>query len=84
MRKKALGKIYIIVGIYLLIINPIGPLIFSQIYSIAFSIPLYPLANWFEWIMMSGWFVILLAGIGVYLIIIGYRIIKSTKENLVK
>jgi len=83
MRKKTLGKIYIIVGIYLFIINPISPLIFTPIYSIAFSIPFDPLAtlaSWYEYLMMSGWFVILLAGIGIYLIKIGYRIIKSTKD----
>ena len=80
MRKKTLGKIYIIVGIYLLIINPISPLIFSPIYIIAFSIPFDPLASWYEFLMLSGWVVILLAGIGVYLINIGYRIIKSTKD----
>lgn len=83
MRKKAKGKIYIIVGVYLLIIHPIYPLIFTQVSSIAFSIPVDPLAIWFDWLMVFGWFVIFLAGIGVYLIIIGYRIIKSTKENLV-
>lgn len=83
MRKKAKGKIYLIVGIYFLIINPIVPMIFNLVYTIVFDIPLDPLAYWSEWLMMLGWFVILLAGIGVYLIIIGYRIIKSTKENLV-
>ncbi len=84
MRKKALGKIYIIVGIYLLIINPISPLIFTPIYSIAFSIPFDPLAsleNWHIWLMTSGLFVILLAGIGVYLIIIGYRYIVRLSQD---
>jgi hypothetical protein len=56
-------------------------MIFNHVYTIGFYVPLDPLAYWSEWLWKYGLFVILLAGLGVYLIIIGYRyIIRSTKD----
>jgi hypothetical protein len=49
-------------------------MIFNHVYTIGFYVPLDPLAYWSEWLWKY-------AGLGVYLIIIGYRyIIRSTKD----
>ncbi|MBA7623207.1 hypothetical protein ES703_30600 [subsurface metagenome] len=69
-----------IIGIYLSIINPIFSMLNCRIYTIGYYRPLSPLEYWSEWLWKYGFLVIILAGIGIYLIKIGYRIIKSTKD----
>lgn len=81
MKKKNLGKIYIIIGIYLFVINPIMSMVFNQVYTIGYYVQLDPLRYWFTWLWMYGWYTIILAGVGAYLINVGYRNIKRSPEN---
>ena len=81
MREKTLGIIYIIVGIYLGIFNPIMSMIFNQVYSIGFYVPIGPLTYWGQWFFLYGWYTVLLAVLGVYLIIIGYRYLKKSPND---
>ena len=55
-------------------------MIFNKGHTIGFYISLHPLVYWGEWLWMYGLFVILLAGLGVYLIIIGYRYKKDQQK----
>ncbi|TET04215.1 MAG: hypothetical protein E3J90_01435 [Promethearchaeota archaeon] len=71
MRKKKIGIIYIIIGIYLLIFSPFLSLVFNQLNSSEDNLLTF-LSLWF---METGWFVIMLALLGLYLIIIGNRYI---------
>ena len=73
MKKKKLGIIYLILGIYLSIINVILSLIFLQFTSTGFIYQLNSLEFWNFWFDSGGWTVIPFAGFGVYLTIIGYR-----------
>ena len=80
MRQKVIGILLLILGFYLVLLNPIFSLLFKQVYTIGFYVPLDPLAYWVEWLFMYGWFTILLAVLGVYLIIFGYRYIKRSPK----
>lgn len=81
MREKTQGKIYIIVGFYLTIINPISSLSFA-ISRIGAFVLYDPLSYWIEWLLMYGMLAIVLAVVGVYLIKIGYGVIKKSKKDL--
>ena len=81
MRKKTLWTIYIIIGLYLSILNPIFSLLFTEVYTIGFYVPLEPLVYWTEWFWKYGLLTLILAGIGVKLVILGYRDIKSSPQK---
>lgn len=82
-QKWPITGIYIIIGIYLAIIHPIFSILNNRIFTIGYYIPLTSLEYWSEWLWKYGLLAIVLAGIGIYLIKIGYRIIKSIKDQLV-
>jgi len=75
--KKIIGILSIILGLYLLIVNPIISMILNQI-TPSFGVQLDQLTYWGAWFMRYGGFTIFIAGIGVYLIHIGFRYIKKT------
>ena len=81
MRQKAIGLTLLIFGFYLVLLNPIFSMLFNQVYTIGFYVPLEPLVYWGEWLLRYGWLTILLAVIGVYFLIIGYRYVKSSAED---
>jgi len=82
MRERTQGKIYIIVGFYLTIINPISSVSYA-ISMIGAFVPYDPLSYWIEWLLMYGMLAIVLAVVGVYLIKIGYDVIKKSKKDLI-
>ena len=77
MRRSTLGKILFIIGIYLMFIFPILSLTLNKGGDISFGVQLDPLSYWVTWLMMYGFFTILLTELGVFLIILGYRYIKD-------
>lgn len=77
MRKSILGKIYLIVGIYLTFIFPILSLTLNKVVVIGFDVPLSPFLYWMVWLLKYGLYTIFLAVLGVYLIFRGYRYIKG-------
>ena len=81
MRKRVIGVSLLVFGLYLALINPILSMLFNQVYTIGFYVPLEPLAYWVEWLLLYGWFTILLAILGIYLIFYGYRTIKSSPRD---
>ena len=81
MREKTLGKIYLIVGIYLSIIHPILSINNNRIYTIGGHVPLSPLEYWSEWLWRYGLFAILLAGIGVFFIRASYLRLKESEKE---
>ncbi len=78
MRQRVIGILLFIFGLYLALVNPLLSMLFNQVYTIGFYVPLSPLAYWGEWLLLYGWFTILLAVVGVYLIIFGYRYIQKS------
>ncbi|NVM19846.1 MAG: hypothetical protein HWN80_19240 [Candidatus Lokiarchaeota archaeon] len=76
MRKRVIGISLLIFGVYLALVNPIFSILFNQVYTIGFYVPLEPLSYWVEWLLLYGWFTILLAILGVFLINYGYRTMK--------
>ena len=82
MRQRVIGVLLLILGFYLALLNPIFSILYNEVYTIGFYVPLEPLNYWLEWLFLYGWFTILFAIIGVYLLILGYRYSKSsTKEG---
>jgi len=81
MRKRVIGVSLFVFGLYLALINPILSMLFNRVYTIGFYVPLEPLSYWVEWLLLYGWFTILFAILGVYLIFYGYRTIKSSPRD---
>lgn len=72
--------IYIIIGIYLLIVKPILSILLNKVYSIGFDVPIDPLSYWGLWLATYGWITILSAVCGAQLINIGYKKVKKTLD----
>ena len=72
MRKRTIGTIYLVVGIILSIFYPITS-VANGISSIGIKAPSDPLDYWIEWLWKFGLLTIILAIIGVYFVIFGYR-----------
>jgi len=81
MRRKTLGTIYLVIGLFLSIYHPIFSVLTNKVYAIGFYVPLNPLAYWSAWMWEYGLLAIVLAVIGVYFLIIGYRYVKSSAED---
>ena len=72
MRKRTVGTIYLVIGLILSIFYPITSV--SNVYSsYGPSVPSDPLGYWVQWFWMYGLLTIILAIIGVYFVIFGYR-----------
>ena len=72
MRKRTVGTIYLIIGLYLSILNPISS-VSNVYYWYGPSIPSEPIGYWINWFWMSGLLTIVLAIIGAYFVFFGYR-----------
>lgn len=70
MRKKVIKIILIFLGICLLVINPILSILFDTIYPIGLDVPIKPIDYWRNWFIKLGWIILIIAGVGVYSIII--------------
>jgi len=70
MTKKVIKIILIILGIYLLVINPILSILFNMIYSIELGVPIKPIDYWRHWFINLGWITLIIAVVGAYLIIL--------------
>ena len=81
MRQRVIGVLLLILGFYLSLVNPIFSILYNEVYTIGFYVPLEPLNYLFEWLFLYGWFTILFAIIGVYLLILGYRYSKSSTKD---
>ncbi len=69
MNRKSLGILFIIIGIYLLVVNPMLSIFFNQVVPIGFDVVLEPLNYWIEWLMIYGWITIVIAISGLFLIL---------------
>jgi hypothetical protein len=69
MGKKVIKIILIILGIYLLVINPILSILFNTIYPIELGVPIKPIDYWRYWFINLGWITLIIAGSGVNSII---------------
>jgi len=81
MKERTKGRIMIIVGCYLAILNPISSVSYS-IFGIGAFAPYDPLSLLIRWLLIGGILAIILAVIGIYLIKYGYEAIKESKEDL--
>ena len=81
-RHRVIGVLLIILGFYLALLNPIFSMLYNEVYTIGFYVPLEPLNYWIEWLFLYGWFTILFALVGVYLIIFGYRYSRSSPKEV--
>lgn len=70
MKKKVIKIILIILGIDLLVLNPILSILFNTIYPIGLDGPIIPIDYWRNWFFNPGWMILIIAGVGVYSIII--------------
>jgi len=80
MRKRTIGTIYLIVGLILSIFYPITS-VSNVVTSYGPSVPSDPLAYWIEWFWKYGLLTIILAIIGVYFVVIGFRFRKWSRED---
>jgi hypothetical protein len=81
MNRKSLGIVFIIFGIYLLVLNPIFSIIFNQVVPIGFNVVLDPLNYWIEGFMIYGWITIIIAILGLFLILRGRYYISHNSNN---
>jgi len=77
MNRKSLGILFIIIGIYLLVVNPMLSIFFNQVVPIGFDVVLEPLNYWIEWLMIYGWITIVIAISRLFLILKGKFYIKQ-------
>ncbi|NHJ24448.1 MAG: hypothetical protein EAX89_07735 [Candidatus Lokiarchaeota archaeon] len=77
MNRKSLGILFIIIGIYLLVVNPMLSIFFNQVVPIGFDVVLEPLNYWIEWLMIYGWITIVIAISWLFLILKGKFYIKQ-------
>ena len=73
MRKRTVGTIYLVIGIFLSILNPIITVSNGIGYSIGQFSHWDPLAYWIMWFWQQCVLMIVLAIMGVYFVIFGYR-----------
>ena len=84
MRKKGIGIVLLILGSYFVLINPIFSMLFNQVYTIGFYVPIDPLGYWIEWLFLYGYITIMFVLLGVCLIILGYRFIREAAKAPLK
>ena len=80
MRRKNQGTILLVVGILLSIFYPISSV--SNVYSsYGPSVPSEPIGYWIQWFWMYGLLTIIVAIIGLYFVVVGYRFRKWSRED---
>ncbi len=82
MKMRFLGTLLIIIGIYLLVFNPIMSILFNYAGSIGFSVPISPEDYWMNWLNNYGVMTFGIAGVGLCVLIIGIRYLLKTKNTL--
>jgi len=75
------GIIFLILGIYLAVINPIMSSLFNKVFYLHY-IPTDPLIYWMDWLRVYGLFTFIPTSLGVYLTIVSFRYFK--KKELTK
>ena len=81
MNKKAIGIVIIIFGIYLVIGNTLGSLLFNYAGPVGFYVPISPLEYWSNWWNLYGLVTVLIAVAGLIIIILGIRVFIKNKNR---
>ncbi|TFG19721.1 MAG: hypothetical protein EU533_06565 [Promethearchaeota archaeon] len=79
MRQKTKGIIVIIVGMYLVVMNPIISMIFFQLSEDSFGIEITHIQYWLSWFNIYGSITLIFVIIGAYMIRIGIINLKLEK-----
>jgi len=70
------GIIFLILGIYLAVINTVMSLLINKVLYLHYF-PTDPLIYWMDWLRVYGLFTFIPTSLGVYLIIISFRHFKK-------
>ena len=81
MKPTTKGIIFLILGFYLAVINPIMSSLINKVFYLHY-IPTDSLIYWMDWLRVYGLITFIPASLGVYLIIISFRYFK--KKELAK
>ena len=80
MRQKVIGIVLLIIGFYLVLINPVLSVLIHGVFRLRIAIPVNPFTAWIHTLeLLWLWLTILVAGVGVVLVKYGRRNVLASQ-----